>query len=425
MRIMLVCLLALATAHAEEAGFTPLFNGKDLAGWEGDTKGYVVEEGMIICRPGGNLFTAREYSNFVFRFEFKLTPGCNNGVGIRWSGKGDAAYSGMEIQVLDDTAEKYKTLHAYQFHGSIYGIVPAKQGHLKPVGEWNVEEISAIGPKIKVTLNGAVIVDANLDEIRQLPEPQMRNLAKHPGLHNKYGRIGFLGHGDVISFRNIRLREVADGGKSDDAASGVSEPPAGFTALFNGRDLTGWKGLLAEPNDNPLMRAKLTPDELAKAQTTADADMRAHWSVKDGVLVFDGKGRSLATAEDYRDFEMLVDWKILPGGDSGIYLRGSPQVQIWDAGKNPVGSGGLYNNQKNLCNPASCADRPVGEWNTFRIKMVGDKVTVHLNDMLVVDNVTLENYWDRKQPIFPTGQIELQNHGNTLWFRNLFIRRIP
>jgi hypothetical protein len=425
MRIMLVCLLALATAHAEETGFTPLFNGKDLAGWEGDTKGYVAEEGMLVCRPGGSLYTAREYSNFVFRFEFKMTPGCNNGIGIRWPGKGDAAYCGMEIQVLDDTAEKYKTLHAYQFHGSIYGIVPAKRGHLAPVGEWNVEEISAIGPHVKVTLNGVVIVEANLDEIRQLPEPQMHNLAKHPGLHNTSGRIGFLGHGSVISFRNIRVKEVADDGKPDTAASGVSAPPPGFTALFNGRDLTGWKGLLAGPNDNPLMRAKLTPGELAKAQAAADADMRAHWSVKDGVLVFDGKGRSLATAEDYRDFEMLVDWKILPGGDSGIYLRGSPQVQIWDAGKNPVGSGGLYNNQKNPRNPACCADRPVGEWNTFRIKMVGEKVTVHLNDKLVVDNVTLENYWNRQQPIFETGQIELQNHGNTLWFRNLFIRRLP
>jgi hypothetical protein len=150
--------------------------------------------------------------------------------------------------------------------------------------------------------------------------------------------------------------------------------------------------------------------------------MRAHWRVEDGALVFDGKGRSLCTAKDYGDFELLVDWKILPSGDSGIYLRGAPQVQIWD---NPVGSGGLFNNQKHPSKPSQVADRPVGEWNHFRIRMVGEKLTVWLNDRLVVDNVTMENYWDRKQPIFPTGQIELQNHGNTLWFKNVYIRELP
>jgi hypothetical protein len=117
-----------------------------------------------------------------------------------------------------------------------------------------------------------------------------------------------------------------------------------------------------------------------------------------------------------------VDWKILPGGDSGVYLRGSPQVQIW---QNPVGSGGLYNNQKNPSKPLKVADRPVGEWNTFRIIMIGDKVTVYLNDELVVDNVTMENYWERDKPIYPTGQIELQNHGNNLYFKNIYIREIP
>ena len=148
------------------------------------------------------------------------------------------------------------------------------------------------------------------------------------------------------------------------------------------------------------------------------------------MLVFDGKGRSLCTAKDYGDFEMYVDWKIEPRGDSGIYLRGSPQVQIWDPSPSPdagseVGSGGLYNNQKNPCKPLKVADKPIGQWNTFYIKMVGDKVTVKLNGELVVDNVVLENYWERDKPIYPTGQIELQNHGNTLWFKNIYIREIP
>jgi len=211
-----------------------------------------------------------------------------------------------------------------------------------------------------------------------------------------------------------------------EAADTLNKPPEGFTALFNGEDLTGWKGLLKGPYDNPAKRAALTPDEFKKRQKEADDDMRAHWQVIDGALVFDGKGRSLCTAKDYADFEMLVDWKIKENGDSGIYLRGSPQVQIWDTNRQnaEVGSGGLYNNQKNPSKPDKAADKPVGEWNTFRILMIGEKVTVWLNGEKVVDNVTMENYWDRKIPIFPTGQIELQNHGNTLYFRSIYIREI-
>ena len=202
-------------------------------------------------------------------------------------------------------------------------------------------------------------------------------------------------------------------------------PPKGFTALFNGKDLTGWKGLLAGPLDNPEKRAEAKPEELAKAQKEADEDMKAHWKVVDGVIVFDGKGRSLATAKDYGDFELYVDWKIEPKGDSGIYLRGTPQVQIWDPALQNIGSGGLYNNQKNPSKPTTTADKPVGEWNTFKIKMVGDKVTVVLNDVLVVDNVVLENFWNRDKPIYSTGQIELQNHGNTLYFKNIYIKELP
>ncbi|MDQ1257825.1 MAG: GDSL-like Lipase/Acylhydrolase [Candidatus Hydrogenedentes bacterium] len=197
-------------------------------------------------------------------------------------------------------------------------------------------------------------------------------------------------------------------------------PPEGFRALFNGIDLRGWKGLV----ESPKVRAEMAPEKLVEEQAKADERMRAHWKVEDGALVFDGGGDSLCTDRDYADFEMLVDWKILEKGDSGIYLRGSPQVQIWDPAGNPVGSGGLYNNQINPSNPDKCADKPVKEWNSFRIKMVGDKVTVHLNGELVVDNVTMENYWERDKPIYPTGQIELQNHGNTLWFKNVFIREL-
>jgi len=205
----------------------------------------------------------------------------------------------------------------------------------------------------------------------------------------------------------------------------LNVPPEGFTALFNGTDLTGWKGLVGDPKS----RAKMNPEQLAVAQAKADEDMRAHWKVADGALEFDGKGHSLCTAKDYGDFEMWVDWKIEAGGDSGIYLRGSPQVQIWDTARTEsgaqVGSGGLYNNQKHPSKPAKVADRPVGQWNTFQIIMIGEKVTVILNGEIVVDNVVMENYWERDKPIYPTGQIELQSHGSRLYFRNIYIREIP
>jgi len=170
----------------------------------------------------------------------------------------------------------------------------------------------------------------------------------------------------------------------------------------------------------------MSPEQLAAAQAAADQRMREHWRVENGALVFDGHGDNLCTARDLADFELLVDWKIEPGGDSGIYLRGSPQVQIWD---NPVGSGGLYNNEKHQASPLRVADRPIGasrevEWNTFRIRMVGDVVTVDLNGVRVVDGIPMENYWERDKPIYTTGPIELQSHGSRLYFRNIFVREL-
>jgi hypothetical protein len=194
-------------------------------------------------------------------------------------------------------------------------------------------------------------------------------------------------------------------------------PPPGFIALFNGRDLANWHGLIELPQ-----RQKLDPEALKARQAEADAKMQSHWSVRDGVLTYDGKGESLQTARDYGNFELYVDWRILKGGDSGIYLRGNPQVQIWD---NPIGSGGLYNNQQHPSTPLVVADRPVGEWNSFHIKMVGDRVTVKLNGKLVVDDVPLENYWERGKPLPARGPIELQHHGNTLEFKNIYLRELP
>jgi len=214
--------------------------------------------------------------------------------------------------------------------------------------------------------------------------------------------------------------------KADRAKQGGSnQPPRGSVALFNGKDLTGWKGLVGDPKT----RQKMSRQELADAQAKADEATLTHWKVVDGVLCFDGKGHSLCTAKEYGDFELLVDWKIESGGDSGIYLRGSPQVQIWDPANTgvgaEVGSGGLYNNKNGPSKPLKPADRPIGQWNTFRIIMIGEIVTVYLNDVLVVDNVVMENYWERDKPIYSVGQIELQSHNSPLYFRNIFIREIP
>jgi HEAT repeat protein len=198
----------------------------------------------------------------------------------------------------------------------------------------------------------------------------------------------------------------------------------GFKPMFNGKDLTGWQGLV----ETPVARAKMSKVELERKQAEANVIFPANWSVKDGCIWFNGSGNNLCSVKEYGDFEMLVDWKISRAGDSGIYLRGSPQVQIWDTSRvqvgAQVGSGGLYNNQKNPSKPLKVADNPVGDWNTFRIIMIGEKVSVWLNGELVVDNVTMENYWDRKIPIFPKGPIELQAHGTDLAFRDIYVRDI-
>lgn len=195
---------------AQESGFTSLFNGKDLDGWVGNKQSYTVIDGMIVVDPngggsGGNLYTEREYENFVLRFEFKLTPGANNGLGIHAPLEGDAAYLGKELQILDNTADKYADLKAYQYHGSVYGVVPAKRGYLKPVGEWNSQEVVISGTTVKVTLNGQVIVDADLAKAAAKGTLDGRD---HPGLLRDRGHIGFLGHGDKLMFRNIRIKEL-------------------------------------------------------------------------------------------------------------------------------------------------------------------------------------------------------------------------
>lgn len=193
-----------------ESGFTVLFDGTSLDSWIGNKEAYIIEDGTIAVRPGegggGNLYTKNEYEDFIFHFEFKLTEGANNGLGIRTPLKGDAAYVGMELQILDNTADIYKDLRCYQYHGSVYGVIPALRGYLKPIGEWNTQEVIAEGTRIKVILNGHIIVDGNIG--LYIDNEKTIDGRDHPGLGNKTGHIGFLGHGHELWFRNIAIKEL-------------------------------------------------------------------------------------------------------------------------------------------------------------------------------------------------------------------------
>lgn len=194
---------------ATEAGFARIFNGKDLAGWTGDTAGYLVEDGAIVCGPKGtNLYTVAEYGDFVLRFSFLLSPGANNGIGVRAPLSGDAAYEGLELQVLDDGHEKYRGwLKDWQRHGSVYGIAASKgsTAALRPAGQWNEQEIAVDGRKVRVTLNGTVILDVDLDEAARAGTLSGK---EHPGLRRTAGHVGFLGHGDRVAYRDIRIRPL-------------------------------------------------------------------------------------------------------------------------------------------------------------------------------------------------------------------------
>ena len=464
--------------EAVDEGFVSLFNGRDLTGWTGATGMYGVEKlktklnsgaevevPVLACFPErkvagqpGNLVTEREYRNFVLRFEFMMPENGNNGLGIRTpSADVDAAYAGMcELQLLDDggsayydKAAKKDKLKPYQYTGSVYGVVPAlrdnvgKQiwgkdknftgggSYVRKPGMWNFEEVKVVGSRIEVYLNGYCVTQADVSKFRG--DGDTPDGRRHPGLHNVKGRISWCGHGSNVKWKNIRIRELPDDAKMDDVCPCArAKAPCGFETYFDGcpnQLKTMWKGVTTEEKfDNPLVRQAATPEKRAAMQALADKGRDEHWHVRNGSLYFDGYqgGYSLATKRDYADFEMWCDWRTMSiTGDSGLYLRGSPQVQVWDAHNQwGIGSGGLYNNKLNPDKALKIADRPVGDWNRFHVVMRGEKVSVWLNGELVVDNVTLENYWDRKRPIFPVEQIELQCHGDPTEWRNIFIREL-
>jgi hypothetical protein len=193
-------------ADVDSDGFVSLFDGKSLEGWQGSVDNYEVADGAIRCKPGegGMLLTEKEYANFVARLEFRLPPGGNNGLVIRSPGTGNAAYDAMtELQVIDSEHSKYEQLDPRQYHGSAYGLVAAKRGYLRPAGEWNFQEVTVDGSTIRVELNGTVILDCDLAEVKEFMKDR-----PHPGKDRKSGYFGFAGHRDPVEFRNILMKEL-------------------------------------------------------------------------------------------------------------------------------------------------------------------------------------------------------------------------
>lgn len=179
------------------------FNGTDFTGWQGSLDSYEIVDGAVRCKKGkgGNLFTNEQYEDFSVRFEFQLPPGGNNGLAMRYPGKGDPAYTGFELQVLDNTAKKYAKLKPYQYHGSAYGMAPALRGYQRPVGEWNFQQVTMVGSRVTVELNGYRILDADLKDLTS-------KLKNATGKDNARGFFGFCGHNDAVAFRNIRIRRL-------------------------------------------------------------------------------------------------------------------------------------------------------------------------------------------------------------------------
>jgi hypothetical protein len=364
---------------------------------------YRIEAGVLIFEGEGRgrLMSRQTYSDFELQVEFRCSAGANNGIALRAPLGFQASRYGMEIQILDDSA--YQPLDLRTACGAIYGLCPVRASAVRPAGEWNLIHIRCEGRRVQVHLNGVPVVDADLNSIR------VRELLRErPGFLRELGHLGFIQHDGCVEFRNLRVRTLH-------VPRLANQPPAGFTALFNGRDLSGWQSWYADP---PTI-AHMSEEARQQAQARANEQYLKHWRVENGDLIFDGQGVHLITEARYGDFELWLDWQIEPGGDSGVYLRDTPQVQIWD---DPSGSGGLHNNEKHPSRPLVKADNPPRQWNRFRILLLGERVTVWLNETLVAHEIPLENYWNRRAPLPREGRLWLQAHGTPVRFRNIFIR---
>ena len=443
-----IVLERLVSPFVDTDGFAYVFNGKDLSGWFGTLNADIAMPGKDVLNPGpgAELYSEHEYDDFIMRFEFSMPQNAFGGLDVRVADvKSDPTYCGMcRIPLIDDggtafydSASGRDRLKPWQYTGSLYGMVPCRRdnvdkqiwgrdkrfapggSYLLKAGTWNFAELIVKGTEVEFFLNGYLIVKADVS--RFSGNGDTPDGSRHSGVGNRRGRIGLFGD---VRWRNIRIRRLQ--GRNDE---GVKVAPKHFDVLFGGTAsdlLDNWKGVTTEEKfDNPFVRQAATVEKNEVMQRIADLGMRNHWTVRYGSMFFDGfkGGYSIATRKQYGDFEMYVDWRLLSrAGDSGLYLRGAPQVQIWDSEQWESGSGALYNNKKNPSRALVIADHAIGTWNTFRIIMRGERVSIWLNEELVTDNVILENYWDRAQPIFKREQIELQAHGDPVEFRNIFIR---
>ena len=451
-----LCDKACCTAYPEniEEGFVGLFDGQTFLGWEGDLAAFSGEfnplvgymgrganrkpfcsDGYALCYTPAKdgkpqkIYTKKEYDNFVLRFCYLMTSNAVADVGIRTPVKACPRKDGIEIALADDFGLEKTALPADQFSGSIVDFKASRREenirldwkhesgntYAKPAEKWNMVEVRAVGERVTVMLNGEIVSDAT---VKDRP-------AK--------GRIVLVGKDKPVKWMHLRVKRVCPNWKPN-ACPCLAKAPAGFTPLFSGcpkQFEANWKGVTTEEKfDRPWVRQAATPEKRAEMQKKADQLMRQFWSVREGALFFDGKkgGYSLATKKDYGDFEMYADWRILTiTGDSGFYPRGVCQVQIWDAHNMwHLGSGGLYNNKQNERHAMSIADKQAGDWNRCYLKMVGDRITVRLNGVTVVDDVPLENANAKNfpGPIPACEQLELQCHGDPLEFRNIFIREL-
>jgi len=409
----------LSAPEAHELEFKKLFDGRSLAGWKLLGKkgaGFGATNGTLYCAKdgGGMLLSEKEYANFIMRFSFRLSEGANNGVAIRAPLAGRAlAYEGMELQILDDTGDTPDMdRRPTQYHGSIYDVFPAKRGALRPAGQWNEQEVYARDRHIRVTVNGRVILDADLNSVQD-PE----TLKKHPGLFKERGHLGFMGHKDFVEFRDIRIKELP-------SPRVYNRADRDFDLLFNGDDLTGWRGAFDAANQTE------APQEKAKEvnQEISNLSMAAHWSAADNALVHDGNGGGILSALNYSTVELQADYKVTAGAIGGVLLRGLPKVllQARDATDNELrlGSGGLHDGRFLYKAPTTYADRFAGAWNRLRVILIEDRAHVYVNDRLVVKNAQFKNP-DRPGEALPaSGPIGLAAGNGQVSYRSVYARGI-
>ena len=360
-------------------GFVPLFNGRDLSGWHVEgTEAWSAKDGVLECsgEGGGWLRSDAHYRDFVLRLEYKVGKGANSGVFLRSTLEGDPAFTGMEIQVLDDYGEP-PDKHS---QGSLYDAVAPAVNPSKPAGEWNQEEITLWGDELTVVQNGHKLYSVNLaDAALNATQAEDRKFPNRAQI----GYIGLQNHGSQVWYRNLRINE-------------------GYVPIFDGRTVDGWK--TADPNDTS-------------------------WSAKDGELVCSGAaGSYIYTARQYGDFSLRLQYKISPNGNSGVFLRvgdindfpgSGAEVQILDSyGGEPskVGAGAIYD----LIAPSKNVARPADEWNQLQISCSQGRLVIVMNGEKIIDTAMGE--YDKLKGLPAEGYIGLQNHHAPVEFRDISVK---